>query len=49
MQFERLMTVEREKLLIRQKGLKERVVNEKKVRRGLAEQIRSFENAINIW
>ena len=47
MQFERLMTVEREKLLIRQKGLKERVVNEKKVRRGLAEQIRSFENAIN--
>ena len=46
MQFERLMTVEKDKLLIRQKGLKERVLNEQKIRRGLIEQIKSFENAI---
>ncbi len=46
-QFERLMTTERDKLLLRQKGLKERINNEKKIKKGLLDQIRSFENAVN--
>lgn len=47
LQFDRLMSVEKDKLLVRQKGLKSRILEEKKVKKGLLEQIRSFENAIN--
>ncbi len=46
-QFDRLMTTERDKLLLRQKGLKERITIEKKIKKGLLDQIKSFENAVN--
>ena len=44
-QLERLETTEREKLITRQKGLKDRVVTEK-IKKGLLDQIKSFENAV---
>lgn len=46
-QFEKLMTSEKEKLVVRYKGLKERISNEKKIKRGLLDQIKSFENSVN--
>lgn len=46
-QFEKLMTSEKEKLVVRYKGLKERITNEKKIKRGLLDQIKSFENSVN--
>ena len=47
-QLERLETVEREKLITRQKGLKDRVVSEK-IKKGLLDQIKSFENAVILY
>ena len=47
-QLERLETNEREKLITRQKGLKDRVVSEK-IKKGLLDQIKSFENAVNLY
>ena len=45
--FEDLMTNEKEKLVVRHKGLKERILNEKKIKKGLLDQIKSFESAVN--
>lgn len=45
-QFDRLITTEREKLISRQRGLKERLINEPKITKGLIEQFKSFDNAI---
>ena len=47
-QLERLESNEREKLITRQKGLKDRVVSEK-IKKGLLDQIKSFENAVNLY
>ena len=46
-EYQVLMTTEQEKLVLRQRGLRERLVNEKNVKKGLQEQIKSFENAVN--
>ena len=46
-QYETLMSVERDKIIARHRGLKERIASESKVKKGLIEQIKSFENAIN--
>ena len=45
-QFEKLTTSDREKLILRQKGLKDRIVTEPKFSKGLLEQFKSFEAAI---
>lgn len=45
-QFEKLTTSDREKLILRQKGLKDRIVSEPKFSKGLLEQFKSFEAAI---
>lgn len=46
-QFDLLISVERDKLVARHRGLKERIGTEAKIKKGLIEQIRSYENAIN--
>lgn len=45
-QYNSLMSVERDKIIARHRGLKERIGNEPKIKKGLIEQIKSFENAI---
>ena len=46
-QFDKLTTVDREKLILRQKGLKDRILTEPKFSKGLLEQFKSFETAIS--
>lgn len=46
-QFEKLTTADREKLISRQKGLKDRFVTDSKITKGLLDQFKSFEAAIN--
>lgn len=48
-QYEILMNTDKEKLLVRQRGLKERLLSEKKIKKPLLEQIKSLENAISLY
>ena len=45
-QFNKLTTADRDKLILRQKGLKDRLLIEQKFSKGLLEQFKSFESAI---
>ena len=45
-QYESLMNTEKDKIITRHRGLKERIGNENKIKKGLIEQIKSFENAV---
>ena len=45
-QFNKLTTADRDKLILRQKGLKDRLLTEQKFSKGLLEQFKSFESAI---
>lgn len=48
-QYEVLMNTDKEKLLTRQRGLKERILSEKRIRKPLLEQIKSLDNAILMY
>lgn len=45
-QFEKLTHADRDKLILRQKGLKDRILTEPKFSKGLLDQFKSFESAI---
>lgn len=45
-QFEKLTSADRDKLILRQRGLKDRLVTESKLTKGLLDQFKSFESAI---
>lgn len=48
-QFEKLEKEDYEKICVRYNGLRNRVLSEKKVNKNLLEQVKSFENLVNIY
>lgn len=48
-QYEVLTSTDKDKLLVRQRGLKERIITEKKIKKPLLDQIKSLENAITLY